>query len=294
MAEQLIEILGQTSVPLRLLLFAGIAVGIHFLVVLIRRGAATLISGPSHRRFAKLRTIATLATSVTVFILYFLAFGLILRELGVSLTAYLASASVVGLAIGFGSQGVVQDVVTGITLIFSDLVDVGDLVEISGQTGIVRGITMRFIELRNAMGASVFVPNRTINNVVNYPSGYVRCIVDVTLPGTDEQKAIATETATKLMAATREQFPGILITDPSVEGRIVLGSGKEILRIKFRIWPNRGQPIESVFVQEMTAELRRLDPGYQTWMIPVTYEVERREVRRSARKPWRWRKAKQN
>ena len=210
-----------------------------------------------------------------MFILYFLAVGLILREFGVSLTAYLASASVLGLAIGFGSQGVVQDVVTGLTFIFSDLVDVGDLVEISGQTGIVRSISMRFVELQNALGASVFIPNRTINNVINYPRGYVRCIVDVTLKGDDEAKNATEASAIKLMHSTCEQFAGILMTEPSSEGRHVLGSGKEFLRIKFRIWPNRGQPIETSFVQELAADIRRRDPDYQPWMIAVSYEVEK-------------------
>jgi len=228
------------------------------------------------RRYRKLRSVATLATSIAMFVLYFLAIGLILREFGVSLTAYLASASVLGLAIGFGSQGVVQDVVTGLTFIFSDLVDVGDLVEISGQTGIVRSISMRFVELQNALGASVFIPNRTINNVINYPRGYVRCIADVTLRGDDDSKRAAEKTALLIMKATHEQYAGILMTEPSNEGRQILGSGKEILRIKFRIWPNRGQPIESSFVQELTAELKHQDPDYQAWMISVTYEVEKR------------------
>jgi small conductance mechanosensitive channel len=70
--------------------------------------------------FAKVRKISSLLTSIVIFLLYFTAVGLVLREFGVSLTAYLASASVLGLAIGFGSQGLVQDVVTGLTLIFSD------------------------------------------------------------------------------------------------------------------------------------------------------------------------------
>ncbi len=262
---------------IRIVALAGIAVLAHLLVLLIRRYSSTLLHGASDRRYRKLRSVGTLLTSVTMFVVYFLAFGLILREFGVSLTAYLASASVVGLAVGFGSQGVVQDVVTGLTFIFSDLVDVGDLVEISGQTGIVRSISMRFVELQNALGASVFIPNRTINNVINYPRGYVRCIVDVTLRGDDGQKQAMEAAALSLMQAAYQQFPGILMTEPSNEGRQSLGSGKEILRLKFRIWPNRGQPIESSFVQELTAELRRTDPDYQPWMIAVTYEVEKRQ-----------------
>lgn len=269
-------LIGDWPLYSRILVLAILVVAVHSLVVALRRISRVILMRENNRRYRKLRSVATLATSIAIFVLYFLAIGLILREFGVSLTAYLASASVLGLAIGFGSQGVVQDVVTGLTFIFSDLVDVGDLVEISGQTGIVRSISMRFVELQNALGASVFIPNRTINNVINYPRGYVRCIADVTLRGDDDAKRAAEEAALLIMKATHEQFAGILMTEPSNEGRRILGSGKEILRIKFRIWPNRGQPIESSFVQELTAELKRRDPDYQAWMISVTYEVEKR------------------
>ena len=270
------DLIADWPLVVRIIALVGIAALAHMLVLLLRRFSSSFVHNVGDRRFRKLRSVGTLATSIAMFIVYFLAFGLILRELGVSLTAYLASASVLGLAIGFGSQGVVQDVVTGLTFIFSDLVDVGDLVEISGQTGIVRSISMRFVELRNALGASVFIPNRTINNVINYPRGYVRCIVDVTLRGDGDAKQAAEEIALSLMRATHQQFPGILMTEPSSEGRLALGSGKDILRLKFRIWPNRGQPIETTFVQELTAELRKKDTDYQPWMIAVSYEVEER------------------
>lgn len=268
-------LIGDWPVSLRVAALASLVIIIHFLVVLLRRLSRTLLHRDGDRRYRKLRSVATLATSIVMFVLYFLAVGLVLREFGVSLTAYLASASVLGLAIGFGSQGVVQDVVTGLTFIFSDLVDVGDLVEISGQTGIVRSISMRFVEMQNALGANVFIPNRTINNVINYPRGYVRCIVDVTLRGDDDAKRAAEETALSLMRAVLKQFAGILMAESSNEGRQVLESGKEFLRIKFRIWPNRGQPIETTYVQELTAEFRRVDADYQPWMIAVTYEVEK-------------------
>jgi len=276
------------SIGMRIVAFVVMAVVAHTLVVIIRRLAAHYLTNQSSMQNRKLRSIATLVTSAAVFTLYFLVVGVILTEFGVSLTAYLASASVLGLAIGFGSQGVVQDVVTGLTFIFSDLVDVGDLVEISGQTGIVKGITMRFVELQNALGASVFIPNRTINNVINYPRGYVRCIVDVTLRGDDENKKATEETAIRLMQATREQFPGILMTGPSSEGRIHLSSGKEFLRIKFRIWPNRGQPIEVTYCQELTAALKSSDPDYQPWMIAIHYEVEAKKVQ--PQQTWSWRR----
>ncbi|NNL57668.1 MAG: mechanosensitive ion channel [Pseudomonadales bacterium] len=272
--------------PLRLLTLIGLAASVHLLVSVVRYFSAAMLTSRHDKRFQKLKSVITLATSAIIFSLYFLAVGLILREFGVSLSAYLASATVVGLAIGFGLQGVVQDVVTGLTFIFSDLVDVGDLVEISGQTGLVRAITMRFVELESALGARVFIPNRTINNIINYPRGYVRCIVDVTLRGDATQKQAAEQMALGVMNNIQKQFPGILMTTPSVEGRRKLSESKEILRIKYRIWPNRGQPIESTFVQELTAELKKSDPDYQTWMIAISYEVEERKASVRKTLPW--------
>ncbi len=289
--NELLASIAHLSLPLRLSVFAGVAISTHLVVILVRHLAAHLLEGEPSKRHKKVQSAATLTTSAVVFSLYFLAIGLILKEFGVSLTAYLASASVAGLAIGFGSQGVVQDVVTGLTFIFSDLIDVGDSVEISSQTGVVKAITMRFIELENAIGAAVFIPNRTISNVINYPRGYVRCIVDVTLRGDEAAKNAAEKTAISLMKTAHAQFPGILMTGPSSEGRFTFESGKEILRLKFRIWPGLGQPIETTFCQELIAELMVDDPDYLPWMIAISYEVEGRKQRPKQAWPWQRRQS---
>lgn len=281
--------LNSLSLPVRLAAFAGVAVLTHLVVIVIRQSVSRALLSSSNRRHQKLRSIGTLTTSALVFTLYFLAIGLILREFGVSLTAYLASASVVGLAIGFGSQGIVQDVVTGLTFIFSDLVDVGDMVEISGQTGVVKAITMRFVELENAMGAAVFIPNRTINNVINYPRGYVRCVVDITLRGDDAQRDAAEAEAMRLMNILQEQLPGILVYPSSSEGRLTFRD-KQVLRLKFRIWPARQQPIETTFYQELVEKLSKSDPEYRPWMVAISYESEARTTRPG--KAWIWRKKK--
>ena len=84
------------------------------------------------------------------------------------------------------------------------------------------------------------------------------------------------------------QFPGILITEPSVEGRLQLKSGKTILRIKFRIWPNRGQPIETAYVQELTSQLQEIDGTFKPWMIAVSYEAEQKPhpLAKTGKLPW--------
>jgi hypothetical protein len=264
----------------RAVLLATIAVAAHVLLALARQATLWFSTRGSRLRLRRLQSLATLLTSAIVFALYFLILGFILAEFGVSLTAYLASASVLGLAIGFGAQGLVQDVVTGLTLIFSDLIDVGDLVEVSGQTGIVRGVTMRFVELENALGGTVFVPNRTIANVINYPRGYVRCYIDATLLGDEAARSRMHVSIVRVAGSFADQFPGVVVRDMTVVGRQRLPSGKEYLRLKFRIWPNRGAPLETTLRQELEAELKRENPDYQAWMISVAYEVEARAVAR--------------
>lgn len=274
---ELAESLHHFSIPARIAALVLIAVAIHLLVILVRRLAEHAITGARFRTQKKVRSLISLASSGLVFALYFFVLGLVLQEMNVSLTAYLASASVIGLAVAFGSQGIVQDVVMGVTIIFSDLLDVGDLVEIAGQTGKVKKITMRYVQLENALGAEVFIPNRTINNVVNYPRGYIRCLVDVTLLGSVEEKTKMEQLAAADMQGIFEQFPGILLTEPSIEGREQYSNDKEILRIKFRIWPNRGQPIETTFVKNLIADLKTVNDQYQDWMVTVFYEVEKQQ-----------------
>lgn len=225
---------------------------------------------------SKAKTVASLGISIAVFALYFGAFGLVLKEFHVSLKAYLASASVIGLAIGFGSQGLVQGVVTGLTLVFSDFFDVGDVVEISGQTGIVRRVGMRFTVLENSFGAEIFIPNRTISNVVNYPLGYVRAIVDITLPNDPDIADRMEEKVASLLKSTAEQIPGIFRMPPGTEGRFRTSSGKEFLRVKFCLWPGRGGPIETTFKQEVVQALKAIDTSYGEWMVTVNYEVEKK------------------
>jgi small conductance mechanosensitive channel len=275
--DSFISELGQAS---RLGLILGIAVAVHFVVNRMRHLGDRMARARTRPWLRKLGSVASLTNSALIFAVYFLAVGLLLREFNVSLTAYLASASIIGLAVGFGSQGLVQDVVTGLTLVFSDLFDVGEMVEISGQAGIVQKIGMRFVELQNPFGARVFIPNRTITNVINYPKGYVRYIADIRLSTDADRAERMREIVVKLVPTVEEQFPGILRTSPSLEGEMQTSAGVPFMRIKFRVWPNRGEPIEKTFKQALLAELRKIDPDYADWMMAVYYEVEKQTRRR--------------
>ncbi|MGH8496808.1 MAG: mechanosensitive ion channel family protein [Gammaproteobacteria bacterium] len=272
-------IAANTSLPVRVFAIVVLVAAAHLIVIAVRGFSDRLMAARPPYEMRKLKSVTSLATSAVVFVIYFAAIGLILYDLNVGVETYFGSAAVIGLAVGFGSQGLVQDVVTGLTLIFSDLFDVGEMVEISGQSGVVRSIGLRFIVLENALGAEIFIPNRTITNVINYPRGYVRCLVDVSLPQ-DAQKAEDIERIVmQLFPSVTERFPGILVAPPSVEERVRTSAGREFIRIKFRLWPGRGAPIETTFRQELLEAIKTVDPDYAEWMVAVHYEVEK-QIRR--------------
>lgn len=262
----------------RIILVLAIAVAAHLTVRVIHHLGHRLLSNEAILRWTKFRTVAGLVTSILVFALYFVTIGLVLREFGVSLTAYLASASILGLAIGFGSQGLVQDVVTGVTTIFSDLFQVGDLVEISGQTRLVQSIGMRFTILLNPLGAQVFIPNRTLANVIVYPCGYIRCYADITLSSKEE---VAKQMLNKIEVVTQGfvlQFQGIIRDKPEIEPSTSTPVGRPFVRVKFRIWPGRSGPIESTYKQEIIQTLKTLDTDYAEWMVSINNEVSETPV----------------
>ena len=192
----------ESSTEMRILIIVVMAILAHVSIRVIRYISEWLLIR-SHGQKGRLGvvaqkpkfvTVAQLIVSGIIFVIYFAAIGLIFQEVGFSLTAYLASASVVGLAISFGSQGLVQDIVIGLTLIFWDAMDVNDMVEITGTTNSVIGrveeIGMRFTKVVNFYNQKVFIPNRTIGNVSRFPHGGVDAYADAQVPsGADSVKA---------------------------------------------------------------------------------------------------------
>lgn len=266
---------------MRIAIFITAAALGHFLVILVRR-AVTRLAGPggtatqrdqAASTHPKLMTVLWLVTSAATFAVYFVALGLVLREVGINMTAYFASASVIGLAIGFGSQGMVQDVVIGLTLIFSDAMDIGDTVEVSGQVGRVERVGLRFTTLTNALGQTVFIPNRNIAVVGRFRHGVVRAYMDVQIPDTADAGAVLA-TLRGLVSAAHAQHSGVLLTEPEVgEPRRAGPDGWRYARIKFRVWPGQTAVVENAIRQRILGALRTVDDGYADWMVTVTYRV---------------------
>jgi moderate conductance mechanosensitive channel len=262
----------------------GVAAGLHLVVRGLRRLGEWIVTPDTSpelardlfvRRRPKIATITTLLVSAVTFAIYFVAFGLIVRELQLfDMRTYFASATVIGLAVGFGSQGLVQDVVIGVTLIFSDAFNVGDIVEISGQVGRVEKVGLRFTTMVNFIGQTVYVPNRNIALIGRFRRGAVRAFVDVQLPdGADEAETV--RTVDRIARGLHAQQPAIILTDPEVLGPFSAEPGGwRFVRVKFRIWPGQGAFIENVFRQRLLATLRRMDGEYADWMVTVAWRAE--------------------
>lgn len=158
------------------------------------------------------------------------------------------------------------------------------MVQISSQTGIAKSIGIRFIVLLDAGSARVFIPNRTISNVLIYPRGYLRCYVDVTISKQAEKAALMVERIIALTAAAAEQYNGAMREGYDVGAPQATAAGRVFVRVKLRIWPGCSAPFDGLFRQELLSEMAALEPGYQDWMITVGVEMAEKPVDVG---PWR-------
>jgi small conductance mechanosensitive channel len=259
-----------------------IAAVVHLVVKIIRHVSEWFILKSDAKRNPfgfvtrqpKFITLTRLIVSGVVFAIYFLAVGFILVEgFHFDLTTYLASASIIGLAISFGSQNLVQDVVTGVTLIFSNAIDVGDLVDLGGVIGRVERIGLRFTKLVNFYNQEIFVPNRNIGNVSRFPRGGIFAYADVQLPRQADSARLV-ELISQTARGTWRQFEAIVLAEPEV-GDVTAAEpgGWNFIRVKFTIWPGQGSLIETSFRQQVVNALKAVDATYADWMVTVTYRA---------------------
>jgi small conductance mechanosensitive channel len=143
-------------------------------------------------RSARVRTLLPLMRNAFLIVLVALVALIVLSELGVNIAPLLAGAGVVGLAIGFGSQTLVRDVITGLFILFEDSIRVGDVVEVAGKSGTVEAITIRAIKLRDLRGNLVTVPFSSVSLVMNMTKDFSFHVFDIPVDmGTDVEKVRA-------------------------------------------------------------------------------------------------------
>lgn len=169
-----------TTSGLRVML---IGVAMLVLLALLKRSVAKLrglYEGrlPVRIQLKRIHTLTNIVKDAVRLVILFVGMTMILSEVGVDLKPLLAAASLGGLAIGFGAQSLVKDLISGFFILWEDSVRVGDVVEVAGVSGIVEEVELRTIKLRDASGNLHVVPNGAIDKVKNLTRDYSYYLFD--------------------------------------------------------------------------------------------------------------------
>ncbi len=168
-----------------LLIIAAAYFGIKFLRVALNRLEAILIRAVGTTEtvpgaaMKRIRTLLSVLWTIAFGIIWFVVFLTTLAQIGVNVVPLLASASIVGLAVGFGAQNLVKDLVTGFFLILENQVRVGDVAIINGTGGLVEAITFRTIVLRDEAAVVHVFPNGSINTLANMTKDWSAYVISV-------------------------------------------------------------------------------------------------------------------
>ena len=163
------------------LLFVGSVIAWEVVSAMIERFlASTDRNGTRIERSARVRTLLPLLRNAFLIVLVTMVSLITLSELGVNIAPLLAGAGVVGLAVGFGSQTLVKDIITGLFILFEDSISIGDVVDVGGgHSGSVEAISIRSIRLRDGSGAIHTVPFNSVSTVKNMSKDFSYALFEV-------------------------------------------------------------------------------------------------------------------
>jgi moderate conductance mechanosensitive channel len=190
-----------------------------------------------HQRAHALGSILGNAATVTIF---GIAGTIALGDLGVNLAPVLASAGVVGVAVGFGAQGLVRDFLAGVFMLLEDQYGVGDVINIGDATGTVEAVSLRTTRLRDVNGVVWHLRNGALEKIGNESQGWARAVVDLPiplewdLPGTRRLM----ENAAASMWRDR-RWRKIMLEKPEVWGAHAIADGKVVMRVAAKTLPLR-------------------------------------------------------
>jgi small conductance mechanosensitive channel len=190
------------------------------------------------RRAQRAKTMGDLFKSVITGVLVAVFGTMVLSQLGVNIAPIIASAGIVGIALGFGAQSLVKDFLSGVFMIFEDQFGVGDVIDVGEATGTVEAVTLRVTRLRDLDGTVWYVPNGEILRVGNKSQNWSRAVVDVGV-GYDEDiaraKRVLSEVAHDMWED--EDYRGVIIEEPEVTGVEALAPDSITLRVLVKTAP---------------------------------------------------------
>lgn len=206
----------------------------------IERHQARLSASEQAVRSARLRTLLPMLRTTLLITIVTIVILIVLSEIGVNIAPLLAGAGVIGLAIGFGSQKLVQDIITGLFLLLENAMQVGDVVTLGGMTGTVENLSIRTIRLRSVDGSVHIVPFSAVTSVTNMSRDFGFAVVDVSVGLNEESDRIATllrELAAEMRA--EDAWRGAVLADLDVLGVEKFLANAWVMRVRVRTTPGQ-------------------------------------------------------
>ena len=204
----------------------------------------------SERREA---TLLRLLDNVITYVLYFIALIMILDTFGVEVKAILAGAGIVGLAVGFGAQSLVKDVITGFFIIFEDQFAVGDYIRIGNFEGYVEAIGLRVTKIRSWTGEVHILPNGSIAQVTNYSLNNSIAVVDVNIAYEEDIEKVE-EAILELLPQLPAKYED-MVAPPELLGVQNLTNSEVVMRITCETKPMRHVSVARAIRKEVKMHL---------------------------------------
>ncbi len=190
------------------------------------------------RQEQRAQTIGSVLRSIASFVIFGMAFLMILGEFGINLGPVIASAGVLGLAIGFGAQSLVQDFLSGIFLMSEDQFGVGDVVDVGDAVGTVESMTMRITKIRDLDGNLWYVRNGEILRVCNMNQDWANAVIEIPLDySVDIPRAKEVMEQGLADFAADPEFAPELLDQPMVAGVTAIGNGAVTMRVMIKTKP---------------------------------------------------------
>ncbi len=184
------------------------------------------------------RTLISLLRSVGRVVIWVVTLFMVLGALGLQLGPLLAGAGVVGLAVSFGAQSLVKDVISGLFILMENQFGVGDVVRLEGVSGAVESMTLRVVVLRDVHGVVHVVPNGEIKRVSNLTRGWARVVLDVAVAykeDPDQVMAVMLDEGRRLY--DDPQWRPLILEDPQVPGIESFGESGVSIRVWIKTLP---------------------------------------------------------
>lgn len=196
----------------------------------------TQIDGDVVERSARIRTLLPLFRKVVFTVLAVMVSLIVLSELGINIGPLLAGAGVIGLAVGFGAQTLVKDVITGLFILVENTITVGDYVEVGGHEGDVESLSIRTIRLRDSAGTVRTVPFSDVGTVVNYTRDFSNVVLNIGIAyreNVDEVMVVIEKLGREM--AEDKKLGGDIMTPMVAQGVQSLDDSAVIIRAKMRV-----------------------------------------------------------